>query len=323
MILALLYAWITLAGEITIGSYNVENLFDATHDEEHEDWAYLPKSSPLKSNCKKVTNPRRRDECFNTDWTNGKIAQKIEMVAKILSERGYPTILGIVEIENENVLKQLEKRLGYTGHAITTGEDKRGINVALLYKEDSGLKFYQENEYPVDGEFFQNKQTRNILEVLFKTSNGSTLGVYVNHWPSQGSPTVARIQAAEKLQSVVSDRIKREKDFHAVAMGDFNTIDQDYPSPFKAVTSLIDFSAEFDVQKSNTGVVGTYYYRPDRAWRMLDRFFISPTLRDRKGLEVVSNSLEIHAPQYVLNKIRSGGDHSIPDHLPIFMKLTY
>ena len=46
------------SADFTIMTYNVENLFDAVHDEGQNDWEYLPKEHPLKrENCLKIEIP--------------------------------------------------------------------------------------------------------------------------------------------------------------------------------------------------------------------------------------------------------------------------
>ena len=70
------------AESLTIMAFNVENLFDATHDPGKNDETYLP-SSEKKSRshidkCNKVKVKRWREQCLNWDW-NEKIVELVDV----------------------------------------------------------------------------------------------------------------------------------------------------------------------------------------------------------------------------------------------------
>ena len=92
---------------LEIVSYNVQNLFDANHDEGHEDYEFLPVNHPLKKEgCKKQPKAKRRN-CKKLNWTEKSVNLKTSQIKKAI---GNPDILAIVEIENEIMAKKLANR---------------------------------------------------------------------------------------------------------------------------------------------------------------------------------------------------------------------
>ncbi|MDO9181524.1 MAG: hypothetical protein Q7U04_03905, partial [Bacteriovorax sp.] len=150
-------------------SYNVENLFDTKHDVINHmdklDWTFLPKGSPGKKEaCLGEKNKHHQKECLATDWTEEKLQLKLSQIKEVVtSERSLPDFLGLVEVENEKVVGQLAKKLGYENFEITQSPDKRGIDVALLYRKSKDIKKIAKIEHDVPVDY----PTRNILEVQF------------------------------------------------------------------------------------------------------------------------------------------------------------
>jgi len=108
-----------------IGFYNVENFFDAQDDPKTFDEEYTPKG-------------RHR-------WKPQHVAKKTQQLATVihaLAERrtdGFPVLLGLAEVENFAVLRQLVRHplLRVAGYEIIhfDSPDRRGIDVALLYQQ--------------------------------------------------------------------------------------------------------------------------------------------------------------------------------------------
>jgi Endonuclease/Exonuclease/phosphatase family len=131
--------------EISVMTFNVENMFDNIHNEGVGDYAYLPfamKNTPeVQIFCKAMDKGFYREECFNKNWDNDAVEFKLSQVAKIISyvDNGTgPDNLLLSEVENENILKQLVHKylapMGYKTVAILKGPDTRGINTAFISK---------------------------------------------------------------------------------------------------------------------------------------------------------------------------------------------
>ncbi|EQC49872.1 endonuclease/exonuclease/phosphatase family protein [Bacteriovorax sp. BSW11_IV] len=360
-ILACILSFNASAKTLEFMSYNVENLFDANHDEGKLDWAYLPKSfKDKKKECKKVESRKRREECLDTDWTSDKVKLKVNQIADVvLKDRGNPPeFMALVEVENEAVVKQVADVLRYKGVAVTNSPDNRGVDVALLYNEDKGIKFVKKSEIVLNSDDFKSWPTRNILEVEFLVDKKYPLTVFVNHWPSLGNPNIKRVKAAEFLRKRIQELQKANKDHYVIAVGDFNTIDSNHPHPFKDVLLkdgiMYDLHEEYKEDKKiswdvkNSQPPGSYFFAPEMTWNVLDRIFLSPNLKDKKGLSVANDSYTIYAPNFITTsyeyksrgKYLNGskvvgvpkrydhnasttGEAGYSDHFPIIFKIKY
>ncbi len=297
-------------------SYNIENLFDATHDvvlgKEKDDWTFLPKETKGKEEaCRKVSNKYYRQECFETDWTETKMDWKISQITDVVKAKNanLPDFLGVIEIENQNVLTKLAAKLGYEGFEITESPDNRGIDVALLYKKSPDLKLIAKKEWEVKLDY----PTRNILECEFLLENKYPLTLFVNHWPSQASPDAARVKAAEVLKNRIMELTTKNPEHLIIAMGDFNVIDSNTVNPFKTVllkdSNIFDlnetFFADAKIEKGIKDQMpkGSYYFAPKDEWNLLDRFFLSKNFQDAKDVEVDISKFEIFSPKFILKEL--------------------
>lgn len=320
LLFCLLLALKVFAGSLEIYSYNVENLFDVSHDDKKEDWTFLPKNTPGKSDyCKTVSSKYRREECYQTDWTSEKLKLKIANIKKVITNEGksLPDMTALIEVENEKVVKQLADAVGYKKIAITNSPDERGVDVALMFNETKDLKFIKQSEIVLKDGYFAKRPTRNILEVEFElsgTKGKEKLHVFVNHWPSLGNPDEARELAAKALKSRSEEILKSNKDANIIAMGDFNTIDKlkkaDSVHPFNEIllkdNFFADIGAKFEEKNAKAKLEelmppGTYYYDRGGEWNKLDRFFANQNLVDGKNVEVDISSYKIFAPDFIKN----------------------
>jgi predicted extracellular nuclease len=301
--------------EIKIMSYNVENLFDAVHDDGRDDYEFLPKAAPEKENCS-FENGYYKTLCYKTDWTDDKFRLHLDQTKKVLEAQGeLPDVLIVAEVENVNVVSQLADTLGYPKFLVTSGSDKR-IEAAILYKEDK-LKLKEMKELVIEfPKGLRIKTTRNILVANFsvKGQADKILGVYANHWPSQGSPSGARVVAAKFLKQGIEANAKKygKDNYYAIAGGDFNTIDSDDPHPFEQLVDAVqDVETIYrkSAYKKDTNKMyenmpeGTYYYPTDKSWNHLDHFFVTPNLVKDGGMRAqIENFRIIAAPFMLKNK---------------------
>jgi endonuclease/exonuclease/phosphatase family metal-dependent hydrolase len=306
------------SGSFHVMVYNVENLFDAQHDEGKNDFTYLSKKFPTKeSECNKIGYKRYRRECLRLDWTADKVDFKLSQVEKVIrafqkshsKEKTPPAVLGLVEVENENVVSKLAKKLNYKKFVVTNSPDKRGVDVALLINEDKKLKYVSHKEHLLKDEYFKSKPTRNILEVKLRVGGKYDLYVFVNHWPSLGNPTSTRLVAAKTVQERIKSLKKENKLNHFLVMGDFNTIPENHPHPFH--THLLKDNLLYDTHatfmkdrkvswnKKNATPPGSYFYARKMQWNLLDRIFYDGNLKDNSSLEIVPSSYRIFSAPFM------------------------
>ena len=326
-LLCVLFALNVNAKSVQIMSYNVENLFDAKHDEGKNDWSFLPKDAPGKKEaCAKEKSKYRRNECYDADWTEEKVEMKLAQIVDVITKerQGTADFLGLIEVENGEVVGRLAKKLGYENMEITTSPDFRGVDVALLYKSNSEIKKVSRTEHVVPVDY----PSRNILEVEF-TVGGHPLTIFVNHWPSLANPDSWRIKAAEVLANRTKEILAKTPKMSVMAIGDFNTIDTNNPHPFKTVllkdNLFIDAAEAFKTDKNVSDDVkkklpeGTYYFPPKDQWNHLDRIFYTNELVNGSGLKVDLSSFEIYLPSFALKEMKKGVGSEDEKDRKIFM----
>jgi predicted extracellular nuclease len=328
MILSLvcvLFAFNVNAKSVEIMSYNVENLFDAKHDEGKNDWSFLPKDAPGKKEaCAKEKSKYRRNECYDADWTEEKVEMKLAQIVDVITKerKTLPDFLGLIEVENGEVVGRLAKKLGYENVEITSSPDFRGVDVALLYKTSANIKKISRAEHLVPVDY----PSRNILEVEF-TIDGHPLTLFVNHWPSLANPDSWRIKAAEVLANRTKEILAKNPKMGIMAMGDFNTIDSNDPHPFKtvlfkdnlftdAVVAFKEDKAVSDEAKKKLPE-GSYYFPPKEQWNYLDHIFYTSALKDgTSGLTVDVPSFEVYLPSFALKELkRKAGTEDEKNHV--------
>lgn len=285
--------------------YNVENLFDVKHDEGKQDWEFLPLSHPGKKQGCALVNDYFRQRCLETDWSQTKLGIKLDQISRVVLHEGRPDLLGLSEVENLAVLKELATRLGYSHYLITEGNDPRGIDVALLYNgNDKHFTYQQHRSHRLRTGQHLRKPTRDFLEVEFRmTKSSERLVVYVMHWPAQHSPSQARMVTARRSVELLREQQRRDSRVNVIMMGDFNVIAADYPHPFRKLfdSRLLDAHRGYMKHKSITReqrqamAMGTYFYPPKMEWNRLDRIFYNKNLADNKGLELVVPSFRVLA----------------------------
>lgn len=301
--------------ELKVASYNVENLFDTLDDRNKADETFLPKGFPTKNAaCAKMEDGFYKEQCFNTDWTEKRLMVKLLQVQRALQAQGsMPDALVLSEIENQNVVGMLAQLLGYEKNFVASnGPDSRGIDVAILWNK-AKLAYVEHREMPVG-----NINTRPVLKVMFQVraarsrAVGANLVIYANHWPSQAGPSNLRVAAAETLAASIEADSKSVQNYHAIAMGDFNVVPKEKPSPLDIVlnprwnNSLRDAHAISDKSKNPMNgrmPDGSYFYKGQ--WQRLDHIMVSQNLVDGGGFELIPESFRVVAPLF-LTKAEGG-----------------
>ncbi len=311
----------SLRREYTVVSYNVENLFDTVDDPKIPDEEFLPESEKK--------------------WNNERYQKKLTDIAEVISEvnpKELPEVVGLVEIENQQVLEDLVKTGKLSNqYAIIHEEspDYRGIDVALIYRKDAFKEIRHEVLpiiFPDDPDF----KTRDILHVTGKMRN-KTVHVFVNHWPSriggEEKTEPKRVFVASVLKQKVDQILAADSKARIIIMGDMN----DEPAN-KSLHETLGAEATDSgamlvnlMMPDDVAGKGTYFYSGN--WNMLDNLVVSETVLKGKGIQVegrkgyiFSNDWMIYTNKngdktpnrsYVGNKYVGG----VSDHFPVYFKL--
>lgn len=312
---------------ISILFYNVENLFDPRDDVETRDEEFTPQGE--------------------RHWTWERLENKLSKISKSIAAAGKwepPAIIGLCETENLFVLEQLvsQPTLKKAGYRIIHKEspDKRGIDVAMLYRE----KFFSPFRYeflPVSDSRDSAFSTREILYCAGITA-GDTLHLFFNHWPSRSGgilETERKRQIAAQVLKQKADEISiSQANPKIVILGDFNDGPGDKsicnilgataPCPSVKGGQLYNLSALWVNQNSGT-------LKFQQQWSVFDQIIVSGILLDSsRHISCRPSDAKIFDAGFLLESdsrygglkpsrtysgfVYSGG---FSDHLPVYLEL--
>ena len=309
-----------VSGEtIKIAFWNVENLFDLLDD------------------------PHTNDNEFAIDGKKNVTQEiydlKLKNMAEVIDALDTD-ILGLCEIENRFVLKELDNAVARDYKIIHyDSPDNRGIDVALLYDPKKLTVTHSE---PVTVTLPTGRPTRDILYVkaIFAQTD---LHLFVNHWPSKygGAEKSIPLRAAagQTLRIEVESILSQDSNAEIVIMGDLNDEPID-PS----VTMHLGATMELDQIGKNDQILwnvmniwhrnsngSTYKYGGNDM--VYDHLIVSPGLVDDVGLKLIHNSVGVfdgekyrqHGGKYDGYPFRFWAGNRLlggySDHMPVYLKI--
>lgn len=314
----------------TIAFYNLENLFDTANDS--------------------LTFDDDRTPNGKDHWTAERYHQKLENMAKVLSEIGSsttktsPDIIGVCEVENITVLEDLLKQESLVnkdyGIVHFDSPDERGIDVALLYKKNvfmptsfksHRLLLFKEDEF--------RDYTRDQLVVGGLLDNEQFYFI-VNHWPSRSGGEARskpnRMAAAKLNKRIIDSVIRLDNNAKIMSMGDFN--DDPTDASLKKVLKTIGKHRKIDstglfnpMEKLYKKGAGSLAYRDK--WNLFDQIFFTGNLIDKSRKTFSYWKVGIYDPSYLKTKTGkykgypfrtyAGGNYAggYSDHFPVYVYL--
>lgn len=315
--------------DFMIGFYNVENLFHPSDDSLKKDEDFTPTGL--------------------YHWSYKKYYRKISNVAKVFIAMGEgfpPILIGLAEIENERVLKDLcyrspLKKFEYA-YVHYDSPDHRGIDVALLYRKPY-LQIINEHPIHIEFPFEPGLSNRDILYAKVQINHGQFLHLFVNHWTSRYGGYAATIPKRNYYAQVVKQHIDSilYTDIHAniLVMGDFNDYATDASlrdvlracpgtsEPLK--DTLYNLMYRFEMSAKNVGS-----HKHEDFWGCLDQIIVSRGLLNcESGLEIVGGEAHVFdAPFLLVPDEKYGGWKTYrtflgpryiggySDHLPVYVR---
>lgn len=200
----------------TIAFYNLENLFDVFNDATKYDDDFLPRAEKR--------------------WTKKRYDRKIYKLGQVISKIGFdvaqkpPTIVGLAEVENKNVLRDLisSKDLESFNYDFIhyDSQDERGIDVALIY-DKSAFTIINSKTFSVylEDDIGEQDYTRDIL-LVSGILHSENIHCIVNHWPSRREGEIIsnhkRVKAAQKVLEIIQGIKLSDPNAKILVMGDFN-----------------------------------------------------------------------------------------------------
>lgn len=185
----------------TIATFNVLNLFDSADDPYHKD-----------------------------EETGAKLREDLDLLAKNIHEIDAD-ILVLQEVENRGYLDDFNRALladlGYEHVILTEGNDRRGIDVAVLSRLPVGpVTSYRHLKFP-DADGNEMYFRRDLLRVRIEPEKGDPFEVMAVHLKSkyggeQGD--VVRIGEARMIRKVLDGILARDRKARLLICGDFNDL---------------------------------------------------------------------------------------------------
>lgn len=289
-------------------------------------------------------------ESGSQHWTMSRFYKKRNNIYKCvlaLSENKPLAVLGIAEVENPYVLNAVFNQTPLKTHNYRIihyeGDDRRGIDVAMVYCIDKLQLVYSE-PFKIRNPGNKYFKSRDILYAVFSDRRGDTLHVFVNHWPSRYGGEretidlrgLAARTLKHKVDSLCSTHNQMPK---IIIMGDFNDTPDD-PS----IKDVLGAKSLKETNKSETlvnlfadsrqlGFEGTLKHQFN--WQIFDQIIVSKTLIYSKSqLHYKSKSSTIFHADFLFEPDESYGGMKLfrtyvgpkyiggfSDHLPVFIEL--
>lgn len=293
--------------------YNVENLMDTRNDPATQDDDMLPNAEK--------------------EWSDVRYQAKLSAVAGVVAdmsnEYGYPSLLGLAEVENKAVLSDLVEQPTIIGANYRfvhyDSRDERGIDVALLYRPD---RFHLERSCSVRADV--ELPTRDILMVWGELSGEDVLVVVV-HLPSriggEEFTSVFRESCARQLRELIESARSVEPQRKVIIMGDMNDTPRD--SSIKRVLGAKSNARHLQADDIYNPFAHcrkgsmVYEYR----WYLYDQILLSSDFVPHRGCPAARGY--VYRQKSLLDKNRApkptyrGAEYmgGVSDHLPVYVLL--
>lgn len=271
--------------ELSIATFNVENLFDLLTPH--------PSSPPLP--------------------TVFEYRTKLEKIAQTIAAMGAPTIIGLQEVENLDILQDLVEEeaiaeFGYEPYLIE-GNDSRGIDVGYLVRSDRAT-VESVAAYDAPGELFARPPL--VMTVTAHLDSGDqTVIVLNNHFLSlsagEEATEAVRTAQAEWNLTVIAELAAANPDASFVVLGDLNSFYQTLP------VDTLEAGGLQHVYRYLPEEERPYTYIFEGRTQTLDHIVVSPALFDRL---VLVQPLHTNA-DYPIPDPEDSSPRRVSDHDPL------
>ncbi len=319
---------INAPGQIIVGTYNVENLFDLVNDPATDEGEFTPGPS------------------WTQNHVNARIANLAQAIAGINAD-----VLALEEVESAVALSALVQvlkinhNLDYPYQAVSPTRDLRGIRPALISK----IPFVNAVHRPINSEYQCDNGTvlngskpeaRFVYQVDFQFMGETqpSMTLLINHWKSRAASDVPckvaehQRRSGQFVNQLVQNLQTQNPLLNVVVLGDFNAIENELSimEDLSSKTTRLDLTQPYDLYNlwGELGITpgqgdatrATYYYRNE--WFRLDHIHVSQSfLNKNPGAWALLNFELVRLP-FLLQDGRPWGwnnDQMIgfSDHLPV------
>lgn len=302
--------------------YNLENLFDFQHDTLKNDTDFLPEG--------------------NHFWTKTRFYEKLKRLYKVFMACGSagnpPAVIGVCEVENAFALNQLInttplKKFGYK-YVHYESEDVRGVDVALLYREDV-FELFDSRPYKIVFPFDTLSKTRDILYVKGLLFGENMIHIFINHWASRYGGMATTMEkrnfTANYLRNIYDSIIQENSKANILIMGDLN----DDPIDVSVADFLTGKRNDNDtLHPINMSLPlaerGLGTLKHGISWNLFDQIIVSPSLiQGNHGIQICDEPIIFQFDFLLIDDETNGGKKlfrtynglnfqgGFSDHLPV------
>lgn len=289
LLVALLLSWysnpaqaqVKKAKQLTLATYNLENLFDIWDD------------------------PYVKDET-----TRVKPRAELEALAKLFKTLNAD-VIAVQEVENEGVLRAFVDEflgdMGYDYVVTSHGNDGRGIDVGVISRVPiDSVTSYKFRKLTLPGESNTWHFARDLLRVRLKATESKSLDVFVMHMKSKRTvsksdeqSTKWRTAESTMAKKIIDEQLKKDPTAWIAITGDFNDTPDSEP-----IAALLKGGTKGALTDLHTHIPAdkriTYLNEPYRS--TIDYVMASPELAKRSVKEKAS----VFADEALLK----GSDHA-------------
>lgn len=321
----------TLPEQITVATYNVQNLFDLIDDPNHNEYEYTPSST----------------------WNMMAFEQRLNHLVRVIREINAD-ILTLQEVESEVALEALADHLrmqngpDYPYLAVSNTSDSRGIRLAVMSKfpfdraigRPINEDFACQNGTLLDG---QRPEARPIYEIsLWGSGNEALLTLLVNHWKSKSADPIPcevsehHQRAGKQIRDLIQEWLEERPDRSIIVLGDLNAKETE-PALYEALGSvtnqnelrfmpdLYNLWGELGVGQGQADHASNSSYNYNGDWQRLDHIMLTQPMIENRGLWQLQN-FELVRPTYVIQNGRPyrwdlEEQEGYSDHFPIKVTL--
>jgi predicted extracellular nuclease len=268
------------------------------------------------------------------------------MIGKVIVAAGMgdpPWLVGLAEVENEKVLKDLcynspLRKYGYK-YVHYDSPDRRGVDVAMLYR-DSYVRVLRSRKIPVIFPFDTFARNRDILYAMVQFPSGDSLHVLVNHWTSRYGGYAATVPKrnyyASVVRSLVDSLMTENPRAKVLITGDFNDYATDESMRdylrVKEYGSRLPRDTLYNLMLPLARQSLRGSHKHEDFWGCLDQFIVSDAwLTDTCGVRQVGGAYIFDADFLLVDDEKYGGKKNyrtflgpryiggFADHLPVYV----
>lgn len=318
---------VSYQNEFIVMFYNLENMFDIIDSPDTNDSDFTPTGAK--------------------NWTHNRYEIKKKRIWQVIasvSDKRFPDIIGVCEIENHNVMQDILETtpLGASGYSCYYHEtlDRRGIDVAFLYRPET-FEIVDSTFIPIYFPTDPNYHSRDIIYVKGIAKEFSdTLHVFVNHWPSRYSGRIAseqlRMDAAHTLRHSIDSILSMVNNAKIVCIGDFNDspLDKSVNEGLGSITTFdtIQPTGLYHLAHYMQTVKKMWTYKYQGVYDILDQIFVTGNLMLNSGLCCTQDDAQTVYREFLLEYEADGPktkrtyigmkyNDGFSDHLPVTLTL--